>query len=140
MLQMRHLLIAALAVTAFQGCTNEPAGPVMGKLDFVRSNGEILQTIEVEFAEDEETRATGLMHRRQLSLSQGMLFIFANDLRNLRACPVSLWINGSERAVCGFQHNSTAQNGSNIRSLHQEREKSPRKLDPKHLAQERIAA
>ncbi len=76
MLQMRHLLIAALAVTAFQGCANEPAGPVMGKLDFVRSNGEILQTIEVEFAEDEETRATGLMHRRQLSLSQGMLFIF----------------------------------------------------------------
>lgn len=140
MLQMRHLLIAALAVTAFQGCANEPAGPVMGKLDFVRSNGEILQTIEIEFAEDEETRATGLMHRRQLSLSQGMLFIFANDLRNLRACPVSLWINGYERAVCGFQHNSTAQNGANIRSLHQEREKSPRKLDPKHLVQEKIAA
>ncbi len=73
---MRHILIAALAVLAFQGCANEPAGPVVGELDFVRSNGEIIRTIEVEFAEDQETRATGLMHRRQLSLSQGMLFVF----------------------------------------------------------------
>ena len=74
--RMRHILIAIIAVIALQGCSEEPVEPAVGELDFVGSNGEIIRTIEVEFAEDDESRATGLMHRRQLSLSQGMLFIF----------------------------------------------------------------
>ena len=73
---MRTILFAVIAVIALQGCSEEPIEPAVGELDFLSSNGDIIRTIEVEFAEDDESRATGLMHRRQLSLGEGMLFIF----------------------------------------------------------------
>ena len=65
-----------IALILLQGCSDEPEELAVGQLDFVSENGEIIRTIEVEFAEDEQSRAQGLMHRRQLSLSQGMLFVF----------------------------------------------------------------
>ncbi|MCY4172024.1 MAG: DUF192 domain-containing protein [Bacteroidetes bacterium] len=57
-------------------CSSEPEQLPVGTLSFIRDSGDVIRTIEVEFAEDEESRASGLMHRRQLSLSEGMLFVF----------------------------------------------------------------
>lgn len=73
---MRKILWSVTTAIVLQGCATEPDELAVGELDFVRSNGEIIRTIDVEFAEDDEARGTGLMHRRQLSLSQGMLFVF----------------------------------------------------------------
>lgn len=73
---MSRLLTVILVVIFVQGCSSEPEELAIGELDFLDRTGQIIRTIEVEFAEDDESRARGLMHRRQLSLRQGMLFIF----------------------------------------------------------------
>ena len=47
-----------------------------GILEFVRSDGAILATIDIEIAETAETRRSGLMGRTGLHMTDGMLFIF----------------------------------------------------------------
>ena len=73
---MKRILFTAIAVIMLQGCSSEPEELARGELDFLDTDGQVIRTIEVEFAEDDAARERGLMHRRQLSLSEGMLFIF----------------------------------------------------------------
>ena len=77
---MRILLLCFVMLLA--ACTSEDAPPddgtfaVDGTLSFVRADGSVIRTIEIEIAEDEASRQRGLMHRRQMTLNQGMLFLF----------------------------------------------------------------
>lgn len=48
-------------------------------LEFVRADGSVIQAIDIEVAADAATRQTGLMYRRQMTLTQGMLFIFPDE-------------------------------------------------------------
>lgn len=73
---MRHTIIVLMVLILIPRCSSEPEQLPVGTLSFIRDSGDVIRTIEVEFAEDEESRASGLMHRRQLSLSEGMLFVF----------------------------------------------------------------
>ena len=74
--------IACLILGLAAGCASEsqPAADgafrVDGSLDFVRDDGTVIRTIEIEASADEESRQRGLMHRRQMTLGQGMLFLF----------------------------------------------------------------
>ena len=47
-----------------------------GELTFNGKNGDYLSTIDIEIADNDETRTLGLMYRRELAENQGMLFIF----------------------------------------------------------------
>lgn len=47
-----------------------------GVLTFIGSGGDKLRTIDVEIADSESRRQVGLMYRKPLEDSQGMLFIF----------------------------------------------------------------
>ena len=47
-----------------------------GELTFRNSTGEFLSKIDVEIADDEESRSTGLMYRAKMGEDQGMFFIF----------------------------------------------------------------
>lgn len=119
--RMRHILITFIAVIALQGCSEEPVEPAVGELDFIGSNGEIIRTIEIEFAEDEETRTTGLMHRRQLSLSQGMLFIFpAPDSLSFwmanTPLPLDIIFVGADSAIVNIAKRTTPLSREFIRS------------------------
>ncbi|MXX96068.1 MAG: DUF192 domain-containing protein [Rhodothermaceae bacterium] len=119
--RMRHILIAVIAVIALQGCSEEPVEPAVGELDFVGSNGEIIRTIEIEFAEDDESRETGLMHRRQLSLSQGMLFIFPtpDSLSFWMAntpIPLDIIFIGADSAIVNIAKRTTPLSREFIRS------------------------
>ncbi len=49
-----------------------------GELEFVRSDGTVLASIDIEIADTSETLTKGLMGRSSLDYTQGMLFIFAN--------------------------------------------------------------
>lgn len=49
-----------------------------GELEFVRSDGTILASIDIEIANTPLTLAKGLMGRSSLDDTQGMLFIFEN--------------------------------------------------------------
>ena len=77
---MRILLIGLMVLLA--ACASEDIPPddgtfrVDGILQFVRADGSVIGAIEIEIAEDETSRQRGLMYRRQMTLGQGMLFLF----------------------------------------------------------------
>ena len=86
---MRALLLA-LAFVAAPGCRDAPepeatpeapARPtsipfqIDGTLSFLR-DGDTLQTIQIEVADTDSTRARGLMEREEIPPDTGMLFVF----------------------------------------------------------------
>lgn len=47
-----------------------------GELTFQKNDGKFISTIDVEFSDNDDERATGLMFRNEMLENQGMLFIF----------------------------------------------------------------
>jgi len=47
-----------------------------GELTFTNKDGEYITKVDIEIAEDNNARATGLMYRYKLGMNQGMFFIF----------------------------------------------------------------
>ena len=76
----KSLLALLLLVCSLLGCGNEAQQTSdalgQGVLDFVAPDGRVIRSINIEIAANETTRQQGLMDRRQLTLDQGMLFIF----------------------------------------------------------------
>jgi len=60
-----------------------------GELTFVNQNGEMISKIDIEIADDDEQRMTGLMFRDKMEENQGMLFIFPNE------SPQSFWMKNT---------------------------------------------
>ncbi len=118
---MRHIIIVLTALTLLPRCSSESEELPVGTLDFVSDTGDIIRSIEVEFAEDEESRATGLMHRRQLSLSQGMLFIFPSPdslsfwMANT-PIPLDIIFIGSDSSIVNIAKKTTPLSREFIRS------------------------
>lgn len=82
---MRPAFIALLLVPFLGlGCapdetnsdSSDPAFEKEGRLTFFDPNGDTLRTIDVEIADTESERQTGLMRRRSLGYDRGMLFVF----------------------------------------------------------------
>lgn len=77
--------ILAVALLLVSGCrSDERELPTIqteipfrtdGRLAFLASEGDTLVTIDIEIAEDDQSRARGLMGRRGLPSRGGMLFI-----------------------------------------------------------------
>ncbi len=84
---MRIVLLTCLLLLMVAACENDSPSDSQtdtafhkdGTLEFVRSDGSVIRSIEIEIAEDEATRQTGLMNRRQMTLGQGMLFLFSDE-------------------------------------------------------------
>ncbi|MEG8946562.1 DUF192 domain-containing protein [Rosettibacter firmus] len=47
-----------------------------GELTFIKPDGELISQLNIEIADDDEQRMTGLMFRDKMEENQGMLFIF----------------------------------------------------------------
>ncbi|MCF8257821.1 MAG: DUF192 domain-containing protein [Flavobacteriales bacterium] len=92
----RPLFVALLLATSlFQACDGPTAtdssperprhlGPQFQKegiLHFISAEGDTLRTIDIEIADTESERTIGLMHRRSMPDTQGMLFIFEEEER-----------------------------------------------------------
>ena len=77
---MRIILFGFLLLIAACAAQDTPPDDgtfsVDGTLEFVRADGSVIRSIEIEIAEDQATRQRGLMYRRQMTLDQGMLFLF----------------------------------------------------------------
>ncbi|MFB3133586.1 MAG: hypothetical protein ACE10K_13800, partial [Rhodothermales bacterium] len=77
---MRIVLLACLLLLMVAACENDKPGGSQtdgafrkdGTLEFIRPDGSVIRSIEIEIAEDAATRQTGLMNRRQMTLAQGM--------------------------------------------------------------------
>lgn len=60
-----------------------------GELSFTDSKGQFSQRIDIEIADDDEQRSTGLMFRDKLDEDQGMLFIFDSEV------PQAFWMHNT---------------------------------------------
>ena len=50
-----------------------------GELSFLKKDGSFITKIDIEIANNDETRARGLMYRSNMKENQGMLFIFPQE-------------------------------------------------------------
>ena len=118
---MKHSVILIITLISLARCSSEPKELPVGTLDFVGENGDILHTIDIEFAEDEQARAAGLMHRRQLSLTEGMLFVFPepDSLSFWMAntpLPLDIIFAGSDSGIVNIAKRTTPLSREFIRS------------------------
>lgn len=64
-----------------------------GELTFITKDGKFISQIDIEIAEDDQSRGQGLMYRYKMAETQGMLFIFPSETRQsfwMRNTPLSL--------------------------------------------------
>lgn len=115
------LLAAGCADSADQAGTlgAEPTFRKDGTLTFVGPDGAAIRTIDVEIAETPETRAQGLMGRRQMGYDKGMLFLFpeADDsgfwMRNT-PMPLDIVFVGPDSQVVSIAERTTPFSDENI--------------------------
>jgi uncharacterized protein len=60
-----------------------------GELIFLNSKGDTITKIDIEIADNDEKRSTGLMYRDKMDESQGMLFLFDTEE------PQSFWMKNT---------------------------------------------
>lgn len=109
-------VIAGLLLTLLiaAGCRQSDNKPVQksatvtslkqtGRLKFVDRNNRVINTINIEIAEDDYSRAMGLMHRTSLPETQGMLFIFPEDQ------PQFFWMKNTPLSLDMIFANSTGK-------------------------------
>ena len=80
---MKHLLILLIGFTVIS-CQQSPDEPVLGEpqfrkdgvLDFLRPDGSVIVSIDIEVVADRESQARGLMGRTSLPARGGMLFTY----------------------------------------------------------------
>ncbi|WP_299678590.1 DUF192 domain-containing protein [uncultured Dokdonia sp.] len=82
-----------------------------GTLTLTKADGSLIKTIDVEFAEDDYERETGLMHRSSMKPLQGMLFI--QDIERVQnfymkntLIPLDLIFIDSNKKVVSFAENA----------------------------------
>ncbi|MCB0727240.1 MAG: DUF192 domain-containing protein [Ignavibacteriae bacterium] len=67
----------------------EPAFKKEGELEFMKNEKEPLKKIEIEIAENDAERTQGLMYRKSMDDTKGMLFIFQREE------PQSFWMKNT---------------------------------------------
>ncbi|MFC4632366.1 DUF192 domain-containing protein [Dokdonia ponticola] len=82
-----------------------------GTLTLRKADGSLIKTIDVEFAEDDYERETGLMHRTSMKPLQGMLFIqdaeyVQNFYMKNTLIPLDLIFIDSNKKVVSFAENA----------------------------------
>lgn len=79
------ILLSLATYSCKQGEGNKSIAPTEfsftkeGELSLFKNDGKFIRTIDIEIADDDYQRETGLMHRSSLKESQGMLFIFEEE-------------------------------------------------------------
>lgn len=92
-----------------------------GELAFVGTSGKTLQKIEIEIADDDRQREQGLMWRRSMTGSQGMVFIFPQEseqrfwMRNTYI-PLDIIYVNSKMEIVSIQKNCKTLNDAGLPS------------------------
>ena len=121
---MRNCLcILAIILAACGG--QAPQAPLEfrsdGTLSFLRADGSVIRTISIEIADDEESRERGLMGRRQMTLDEGMLFLFSapDSLSFWMAntpIPLDIMFLAADSSIVNIAHRTTPLSREFIRS------------------------
>jgi uncharacterized membrane protein (UPF0127 family) len=87
---MKKALLIAVCLGALWSCKEQNTGNKKvtpseitftkeGTLTIIKEDGSPLRTIDIEIADDDYQRETGLMHRASMLDTQGMLFVFDEE-------------------------------------------------------------
>lgn len=87
----------------------------------VRTSGDTLQHLDIEIADDDYQRETGLMYRTTLEKNHGMLFIFENEqprsfyMKNTNI-PLDLIFLNADNKIVSIRKNAKPQSTQTIES------------------------
>ncbi|MEM1128126.1 MAG: DUF192 domain-containing protein [Bacteroidota bacterium] len=116
---MRALFLLLLGL--LMGCQPPDSQPVIqtnisfqkeGTLTFLRPDSTELATLDIEIADTDAERATGLMHRRSMPAQSGMLFLFDEPdslsfwMRNT-PMPLDIVFIGADRRIVNIVRRTT---------------------------------
>lgn len=82
-----------------------------GELQVLKPSGQVAASLDIEIADDDYERETGLMHRESMADNQAMLFIFENAaprffyMKNT-LIPLDIIYFGSDSTAVSFQKNA----------------------------------
>ncbi|MFV8281874.1 DUF192 domain-containing protein [Christiangramia marina] len=87
----------------------------------IHSNGDTLRKIDVELAESDYEKQTGLMYRESLGSEQGMLFVYGNArVRNFYMkntyIPLDILYYNTDSTLVSMQKNATPRDETNLPS------------------------
>lgn len=126
------LLIFAFSGILFTACKSDieenenidPEPIVFTKeaeLFLLKAEGDTVQTIDIEIADDDYERETGLMYRQGMEEDQGMLFVYNNEsprsfyMKNTHF-PLDLIFYDSDSTAVSFQENAQPLNEDHLPS------------------------
>lgn len=92
-----------------------------GELSLIKSDGELIQRIDIEVADDAYERDTGLMHRKHMEENQGMLFLYEDAQERFfymknTYIPLDILYFGSDSTAVSFQENTEPLNETSLPS------------------------
>jgi uncharacterized membrane protein (UPF0127 family) len=124
---MRIALFACLLLLLMAACEDGKSGASQtdaafrkdGTLAFVRADGSVIRAIDIEIAEDAAARQTGLMYRRQMTLAQGMLFIFSDEAPRKfwmanTPIPLDIMFVGADSQIVNIARRTTPLSRENV--------------------------
>lgn len=127
----KHILIFLFFGSLLIGCKeNEESKEITtapveftkeAEIYLTKPMGDTIQQLEIEIADDDYERETGLMYRREMGQNQGMLFIFESEeprgfyMKNTYI-PLDLIFLNSENKIVSIAENAQPQSMESIPS------------------------
>jgi len=117
---MKKLLLLLCFTIAFVSCDSDQHKKVKkaeikftkeGQLTVSKASGETITTLDIEFAESDYERETGLMYRTSMKDNQGMLFLFPAEfprsfyMKNT-LIPLDIIYLDKDKKIVSFQKNA----------------------------------
>jgi len=117
---MKNLLILLCVAVVFTSCDSDQNKKIKtpemtftkeGQLTLSKASGEDVVTLDVEFAETNYERETGLMHRTSMKENQAMLFVFSAEfprkffMKNTHI-PLDIIYLDANKKIVSFQENA----------------------------------
>lgn len=92
-----------------------------GSLQILKSNDSLVASLDIEIADNDYERETGLMHRTSMSSDRGMLFVFPDEVRRSfymknTEIPLDIIFIGKDLRIVSFSENAKPLDESSLYS------------------------
>lgn len=92
-----------------------------GELSLIKPDGDTIQELDIEFAESQYEKETGLMYRESMEDNQGMLFIYQEEAPRSfymkdTYIPLDIIFYAADSTAVSFQENAEPMNETSLSS------------------------
>lgn len=92
-----------------------------GELSLIKPDGDTIQELDIEFAESQYEKETGLMYRESMEDNQGMLFIYQEEAPRSfymkdTYIPLDIIFYSADSTAVSFQENAEPMNETSLSS------------------------